>query len=294
MRTHRLKKPQWLKISMDTSLGFSTTYKLLKQSKLNTVCKEAKCPNIYYCWSKFTATFLILGDICTRNCKFCAVKKGKGGKLDLTEPLRVAKTVKELDLKYVVITSVTRDDLEDGGAKIYAETVEEIKKVDPRIIVELLIPDYTGKALEKVLESKPDVIAHNVEVVRELTPLVRDPKFNYEKSLSVLMEIKRISPTIITKSSLLLGLGEDEGEVKESLEDLRKVNVDIVVMGQYLQPTLNHYPVREYIPLEKFEYYRDIGYKLGFKVVISEPMARTSYKAEESYRKVFEERPSQI
>lgn len=254
--------------------------------QVHTVCQEAKCPNLSYCFKHAKLTFLILGDTCTRNCGFCAVKKSRGNlKQDLDEPQRVAEAVSGLRLKYAVITSVTRDDLEDGGAGVFAQTIKIIHGLSLGIKVEILIPDFGGSAsaLEIVLEAHPDLVAHNMEIVKRLYPQLR-PQADYARSLALLRKIKELNPDIATKSSLMLGLGETKEEIARAMEDLRLADCDILCLGQYLAPSTAHYPVKEFIGLETFEQYRSIGLSLGFKMVLSGPKVRSSYQAEEAFK----------
>jgi len=262
--------------------------KVLRRHSLHTVCEEAMCPNISECWGSGTATIMILGDICTRSCRFCAVKSGNPlGLVDRQEPSNVAEAVKEMGLNYVVLTSVCRDDLPDGGAAIYAETVKAIKDRCPGVLVEVLIPDFAGDldSLRLVVESCPDVIAHNVETVRRLTPLIRDRRASYDQSLKVLKAVKQFNRKIFTKSSIMVGLGETTEEVVETLSDLRKCDVDFVTVGQYLRPTMNHHPVVEYVHPSVFIYYREEALKLGFKYAACGPLVRSSYRAGEFFIK---------
>jgi len=260
--------------------------RILSGFGIHTVCQEAKCPNISYCFKRLEFTFLVLGDVCSRRCRFCAVKKSSHGnlELDLEEPLRIAKAVKELGLEYVVITSVSRDDLYDGGAEIFARTIRLIRKIGCDIKVEVLIPDFKGKtsSLKCVLDASPCVVAHNIETVERLYKYLR-PQADYRLSLDVLSKIKEIQPLLITKSSLMLGLGEREAEVVETMKELRSRQCDILTLGQYLAPSINHYPVEEYISPEQFHRYRNLGLDLGFKSVLSGPLVRSSYKAAEVY-----------
>ncbi|MFB0544518.1 MAG: lipoyl synthase [Asgard group archaeon] len=284
----RLKKPDWLKIKPPSTQKFVKIKQLLKDFSLCTVCTEAHCPNQSECWSQGHATFMILGDICTRSCGFCAVKSGDpGGKVDLEEPDRLAEAVKALDLRYVVLTSVTRDDLPDGGALHFARCVRTLRKVAPSCKVEVLIPDFNGnlEALNKVVKAKPDVISHNVETVARLQSLVRDSRASYSKSFLVLKKMKNLDPSIITKSSLMLGLGEREAEVIQTMRDLRSVFVDVLTLGQYLQPSPRHVEVKEYVHPEVFDRYKEIGLSLGFIYVVSGPFVRTSYQAGELFSK---------
>jgi lipoyl synthase len=293
MEMDYLRKPSWIRVRLPAGQEYGMVNAVMRKHKLHTVCEEALCPNISECWRHLNATIMILGDTCTRSCRFCAVKSGKpGGIVDLEEPKRVAEAIQELGLRYVVITSVTRDDLEDGGASIYAETVREIRKRSKNTLIELLIPDFNNnvKALEIVVDSKPDVIGHNIETVKRLTPLVRDARAGYEKSLKTLKTIKELNPEIYTKSSIMLGLGETVEEVVQSMIDLRKVGVDFLTLGQYLRPTKRHLPVKEYIPPERFEELRRIGENLGFLYVASGPLVRSSYLAGEFYLRALIEK----
>lgn len=262
---------------------------LLSELNVNTVCKEAKCPNLSYCFKNAKLTFMILGDVCTRNCRFCAVKKsdGKSLTLDLEEPLRIARVVRELGLNYVVITSVTRDDLKDGGAEIFAKTIELIHALNRNIKVEVLIPDFSGNplGLKTVIDARPCVVGHNIETVKRSYKELK-PKSDYRVSLDILNKIKEINPLLTTKSSLILGLGETEGEVISTLRDLRYARCDILTLGQYLAPSLDHYPIKEFIGIKQFNRYKDIGTALGFKAVLSGPLVRSSYRAEEAYKEV--------
>ena len=276
--TDTLRKPEWLKkkIDFDKNLKVST---LIKTIGLHTVCQEAKCPNISECFKNAHATFLILGKYCTRHCSFCAVEKSKPLPLDPKEPKKIAAAVKKMKLKHVVITSVTRDDLLDAGASVFAKTVSEIKKISKNIHIELLIPDLKGdrKALHAILESPPDILGHNVETVPRLYAL--RPRASYQTSLEVLKAVKEIDKNIYTKSALLLGLGENEGEVMKVMEDLQQVGCDFLAIGQYLRPTLNNVPVAEYIHPDKFDKYCEKGLALGFKHIESHPYVRSSFRA---------------
>jgi len=283
-----LRKPPWIRVKLPSGETYSRVRSIIRKYRLHTVCDEALCPNISECWGSGTATIMLLGDTCTRACKFCAVKTGNPrGYIDRDEPRRVAEAVKELNLDYVVLTSVTRDDLEDGGASIYAETVRLVKEVCPDIIVEVLIPDFNNdpNALKIVVESGVDVVAHNIETVERLTPKVRDPRAGYWKSLKTLKMVRDLSDKVYTKSSIMLGLGERDDEVVKAMRDLRSVGVDILTIGQYLQPTRHHLPVVEYVTPEKFRWFREIGERLGFLYVASGPLVRSSYKAGEYFIK---------
>jgi len=280
------RKPKWIKLKARYSRELYLTSNIIHSLNLHTVCEEARCPNIFECWSRKTATFMILGDICTRRCKFCSVKTGDPkGLVDYDEPYRVALAAKKLNLKYIVITSVDRDDLEDGGASQYAETIEMVRKFNPDIIIEVLIPDFQGdiNSLKKIVSAKPDVIGHNIETVRRLTPIVRDPRAGYDISLNVLKNIKRFDPSIYTKSGLMLGLGETYDEVVDTLRDLRNADVDMVTIGQYLMPSKDHYPVKEYVHPRIFQSLEKEAYKMGFKYVASAPRVRSSYLSSEYF-----------
>jgi len=279
-------KPDWLKIKIPGGERYARVRRAVAGGGLHTVCQSARCPNVGECWNAGTATFLILGDRCTRGCRFCAVERGPSpGVVDRNEPGRVAGACAEMGLDYAVVTSVTRDDLEDGGAAVFAATVRAIKVLDPSPLVELLIPDLCGSALETVLDAGPDVLAHNVEVVERLTGEMRHPRFSYRRSLEVLAEVAEREAAPITKSSIMLGLGESEEEVRAALEDLREVGVQILVLGQYLQPTREHAPVIEYVPPARFDELAALGRELGFDHVAAGPLVRTSYLAAEAYAK---------
>ena len=285
----KLEKPQWLKIKLATTDNFSNIKNTLKQHNLHTVCEEAHCPNISECWNGGTATFMLMGDVCTRGCKFCAVKTGNPmKKLDEEEPKNLAKALAEIKLfDYVVLTSVNRDDLDDGGSSHFAECIKEINKAYPEIIVEVLIPDFKGdvKALKKIVDAKPEVIAHNIETVERLQRKVRDARANYHQSLGVLGNVKKLNPKIYTKSSIMLGLGETDEEVLQSMNDLRRINVDIFTIGQYLRPTDWHIPISSFVEPEKFEYFKQKALELGFLFCASGPFVRSSYKAGELFVK---------
>ena len=264
--------------------------RLLSEYKVSTVCQEAKCPNLSFCFKNLRFTFMILGDTCTRNCRFCAVKKSNGGPLeiDLEEPFRIAEVVKKLALNYVVITSVTRDDLEDGGAEVFAKTITLINDIDRNIKVEVLIPDFQGKisSLRCLLNTQPNVVAHNIETVPRLYKDLR-PLADYQLSLGLLRKIKELRPSLTSKSSIILGLGETEAEVIKAMEDLRQSQCDILTLGQYLSPSIEHYPIREFINPEQFHRYQDIGLALGFKAVLAGPKVRSSYQAESVYKETI-------
>ncbi|MFH0790782.1 MAG: lipoyl synthase [Candidatus Omnitrophota bacterium] len=260
--------------------------------KVNTVCKSAKCPNISDCLKHYRLTFMILGDVCTRNCRFCAVNKfsSQNGNLaiDVDEPLRISRLVKQFGLDYVVITSVTRDDLSDGGAGEFARTVELIHQIKRSIKVEVLIPDFLGNigSLEAVINSGPCVIGHNIETVRSLYKELK-PESDYDRSIAILRKVKQISPLMVTKSAFLLGMGEREDELISSMEDLRAADCDILFLGQYLSAGSQYYPVKEFVAPEQFERYQEIGLSMGFKIVLAGPRVRSSYRAEEVYKKLW-------
>ena len=278
------KLPQWFKKKLPPDKDRKKTRELLKSLNLKTVCQEAHCPNIGECFSKKTATFMILGKTCTRNCKFCAVIHGKGEKVDPTEPLNIAKAVEKLKLKHVVITSVTRDDLKDGGVGQFISTIKEINKLNSNIIIEILTPDFKGDKiiLRKLVEANFDIFNHNIETVPSLYNKVR-PEANYKQSLSVLYLIKKLKPNILTKSGIMVGLGEKKSEVIEVLKDLRESNCDMLTIGQYLQPSQNHVKINEFVTLKQFAEYKKNAEDLGFKAVSSGPFVRSSYKSNELY-----------
>jgi lipoic acid synthetase len=273
------RRPEWLRIKLQVNESFMKVRNIVSDHKLHTVCEEARCPNMSECWSRGTATFMILGDICTRSCGFCAVKTGKPVGLDIDEPRRVAQAVKLMGIKHAVITSVNRDDLKDGGAGIFAETIKKIRELVPECRVEVLIPDFKGdeNALDIVIEAKPDILNHNVETVPRLYKIVR-PQAKYERSLKVLEYCKKHG--LVTKTGLMLGIGEKTEEVIDVMKDLRSIDVDILTLGQYLQPTKMHLPVDRFVQPEEFEMLKKIGLEMGFKYVESGPLVRSSYHAE--------------
>ncbi len=288
MRRH----PDWLKVKIPGGENYKKVISLLNKSKLHTVCQEAKCPNIAECFGCGTATFLIMGDTCTRDCRYCNVKHGKPLPLDLEEPKNIAESVKELGLKYVVITSVTRDDLEDGGAMHFSKTVSEIKKQNPETKVEILVPDFKGdeKAMKTIVISNVEVVAHNIEVVKELFQSIR-PQGNYKLSLKLLREIKQKiknknhhQKNKKTKSGFMIGLGETKEQIIETMKDLRDAGVDILTIGQYLQPRKDLAEIKKYYTPEEFKEFKNIAIQLGFKDVQSAPLVRSSYHAEESFK----------
>ena len=281
------KKPEWLRIRLPSGKNYVNIRQTIASLGLHTVCEEARCPNIGECWGGGTATIMIMGDICTRGCRFCSVTSGRPLFLDSEEPDKVAKAIKKWGLRYVVITSVCRDDLPDGGANHIAKTIKSVKVQCPETIVEPLIPDLLGNryALEEIIDAGPEVVSHNIETIARLSPLIRDPRATYQQSLSVLQMIKDIDCKIYTKSSMMLGLGETEEEVIQVAKDLRSVGVDVLSMGQYLQPTSRHLPVKEYVSPEKFDSYRKRIEKMGFAYVVAGPFVRSSYKAGELFIK---------
>src|SRR5262245_52145492 len=280
----RPRLPDWLRLKLPTENTFARTRNLLDDLRLHTVCESAKCPNHWECWSKGTATFMIAGDRCTRSCGFCAVSTAKPFALEADEPQRVAEATRRMGLKHVVITAVARDDLADGGAEHFRLTIEAVRAANPGIIIEVLVPDFLDKdsAIESVLAANPHIYNHNLETVRRLTPTVRS-RATYDRSLSVLGKVKgKRADSIYTKSGIMLGLGEAEEELMTALEDLRRVNCDILTLGQYLQPTLKHLPVVEFIPPATFEDYGERARQMGFVHVASAPMVRSSYHADEA------------
>jgi lipoic acid synthetase len=276
--------PPWIKWKAPDPKILQQMKRLLKNLNLHTICESAHCPNIGFCFSRKTATFLILGDICTRRCTFCAVKKGTPLPVDINETLAVAKAVRRLGLQYVVITSVTRDDLSDGGASQFVKIIEILHQQTNKIEVEVLIPDFKGsfEALQAVVNAGPQVINHNIETVSRLYPAVR-PGAAYKRSLALLLKVKQMNPKIITKSGLMLGLGETKTEVIEALHDLRKENCDLLTIGQYLQPSSTHHEIITFVTPEEFSEYEHIGLKMGFTGIVSAPLARSSLKAKELY-----------
>lgn len=277
------KHPDWLKVDIPGGKDFVRMKKLLRSAKLHTICEEAKCPNIAECFSSGTAVFLILGNVCTRNCKYCNVKHGKPLALNPNEPHDVAVSVKQLKLNYVVLTSVTRDDLSDGGASVFCETIKEIRKLDLNCKIEVLIPDFKGnsKSLQKIVNSRPEVINHNIEVVEDLFPRIR-PEGNYKISLDLLSKIKDFDDSVKSKSGFMVGLGEDEDQIVKTMMDLRESKVDFLTIGQYLQPSKKHAKIKKYYTPKNFEEFKDTALKMGFKHVESGPLVRSSYHAEKA------------
>lgn len=300
-----LRKPDWLKIKINTSDSYKKLKKLMRSKKLNTVCEEARCPNLHECWSeRSTATFMILGDTCTRGCRFCAVKTGLPNELDLGEPVRVAESVQVMNLKHVVITAVARDDLKDGGAAVFAETVRKVREYNPGTTVEILPSDMKGdyESLSMLMEAGPDIFNHNIETVRRLTKRVRAIA-TYDRSLQLLQRVKNIAPNTPTKSSIMVGLGETKEEILQTMDDLLAHEVDIMSIGQYLQPTKKHLKVERYYHPDEFKEFEEIALAKGFKHCKSGPLVRSSYHADEQvsaasaqrriqYMKGYEEKES--
>ena len=281
-------KPRWLRAKMPSGKGYAGTRQIVHEHRLSTVCEESMCPNIGECWNAGTATIMVLGSVCTRACRFCAVDTGNPkGWLDREEPKNAARAVQLMGLEYVVITSVDRDDLPDGGASHYAQCVREIKALNPGTAVEALTPDFDGvhEHVELVVDSGLEVFAQNVETVERLTHPVRDPRAGYRKTIDVLMHAKAHRPDVLTKTSLMLGLGERDKEILATMDDLRAANVDILTLGQYLRPTPNHLPVDRYVTPDEFAAYRDEGLERGFIEVVAGPMVRSSYRAEQVLQK---------
>ena len=280
-----LKKPEWLKIRLHRTAEYADVQRIVRDHSLHTICSSGLCPNKAECWSRRTATFMILGEICTRNCRFCATLSGRPLPPDPSEPAKLAESVRLMGLRHVVVTSVTRDDLPDGGAAHWAECVRAIRAENPDVTIELLIPDLDARPdlLDTVIASKPDIIGHNIETVERLTPVVRS-RAKYRTSLETLRHMSRQG--VATKSGLMVGLGESDDEVLQTLHDLREAGVGIVTLGQYLRPTLEHYPVAAYITPEKFEWYRLKALEMGFAYCASAPLVRSSYLAEEALKSV--------
>ena len=275
----RQRLPRWMRMPMPGGKLYMDVKEVVERNKLHTICTSGNCPNIGECWAEGTATFMILGDICTRSCKFCAVKTGRPGPVDLNEPRRLAESIRKMKIRHAVITSVDRDDLPDRGSGFWAETVRVLKEEVPGLTMETLIPDFDGQAewVQKVIDARPDVISHNLETVRRLTPKIRS-KAKYETSLAVVRQIAQSDA--VSKSGIMLGLGETEKEVLETMDDLRDTGCEVMTIGQYLQPSMQHMPVEEYIPPEQFKAYEQIGLKKGFRFVESSPLVRSSYHAQ--------------
>ncbi len=277
------RKPDWLKVRLPTGKHYQQLKTNVRENKLSTVCEESMCPNIGECWSNSTATIMLMGSVCTRACRFCSVDTGNPkGWLDKGEPINAADAVKRMSLKYVVLTSVDRDDLADGGAEHYADCVRAIRELNPQTSVETLTPDFKGetKDVEKVLDSGIVVFAQNIETIKRLTHPVRDPRASYETTMAMLSHAKQYRPDILTKTSLMVGLGENDEEIYSAMDELRAINVDILTLGQYLRPTSNHLEVERYVTPEQFEKYRQVGLEKGFLEVVSGPFVRSSYRAD--------------
>jgi lipoic acid synthetase len=283
------RKPEWIRTKIRLTQETRDVNAIIGKFGLNTVCKEANCPNRMECFSRKTATFMILGSVCSRNCTFCDVTHGKPQPVDHEEPKHVALAVKEMGLKYVVVTSVTRDDLPDGGAEHFARVIREVRQQSEDIGIEVLIPDFKGdeQALRVVVEAKPKVINHNIETLRRLYPDLR-PQADYERTLTLLKRVKEMDKEIISKSGFMVGLGETEDEVGQLMTDLRRHDCEILTIGQYLQPSKQHYPVIEYVQPETFKKYEEMGYALGFRHVVSGPLVRSSYQADEVFKMKME------
>ena len=289
------KKPKWIKTKILDSQNYFQTKKIINTKKLHTVCQEASCPNISECWSKKHATFMIMGDVCTRACSFCNVKTGKPSHLDLQEPFKIAEATKELKLKHVVITSVDRDDLEDGGANHFAKVILETRKKNKDTTIEVLTPDFLRKkdSYKKVVDSCPDVFNHNIETVPSLYRKVR-PGSRYFASVNLLRSVKKINKKIFTKSGIMLGLGESKNEVLQVMDDLLSANVDFLTIGQYLQPSVKHYPLKRYVHPDEFNDLKTIALSKGFLIVASSPLTRSSYHADEDFAKMKKLREEKI
>ena len=288
------KKPSWIRSRLINSQNFFLTKSIINQKKIHTVCQEANCPNITECWSKRHATFLIMGDVCTRACAFCDIKTGKPNSLDLFEPIKIAKATKELNLKHVVITSVDRDDLIDGGAEHFSKVIHEVRKMNNSTTIEVLTPDFLrkGKAFTKVVLAKPDVFNHNIETVPSLYLKVR-PGSRYFASLELLKSVKQMSKKIFTKSGIMLGMGEKRDEILQVMDDLKSAEVDFITIGQYLQPSVKHYPLERYVHPDEFKELKRIAESKGFLIVASSPLTRSSYHADEDFSKMKKLRENQ-
>jgi lipoyl synthase len=290
-----LRKPEWLKIKLNTNENYTDLKKLMREKNLHTVCEEARCPNIHECWAvRRTATFMILGAVCTRACRFCAVKTGLPTELDLAEPERVADSVALMNLKHAVVTAVARDDLKDGGAQVFAETVRAIRRKSPFTTIEVLPSDMGGvyENLKMLMDAKPDILNHNIETVRELTPRVR-ARAKYDRSLEFLQRAKEMQPEIPTKSSIMIGLGETKEQIIETMDDLRAHNVDIMTIGQYLQPTKKHLKVQKYYHPDEFAELREIALSKGFSHCEAGPLVRSSYHADEQVNSAAKQKQAQ-
>jgi lipoyl synthase len=288
-----LRKPEWIKLKVPSGQIYTNVKQTLRSLELHSVCEEARCPNLSECWGMGTATIMIMGKTCSRGCRFCSVNSGKPEfLLDSKEPENVAIAIREWQLRYVVLTSVCRDDLKDGGASHIAKTIRAIHSKCPQTIVEALVPDFRGneESIDKVVRANPRVISHNIETVARLSPSVRDFRASYDQSLRVLQKIKNLNTTIYTKSSLMLGLGETEQEVIKTMKDLRSKGVSIITMGQYLQPSSRHLPVVQYVTTERFDWFAKVAKQIGFSYVASGPMVRSSYKAGEFFLQMNNDR----
>jgi lipoic acid synthetase len=275
----RVPKPKWLRVKLPTGENYRMVREVVDNHKLHTICESGNCPNMGECWGEGTATFMILGNICTRSCGFCAVATGKPLEADPFEPARVSRSIQLMKVKHAVITSVDRDDLADGGSEIWFQTVQAVRRISPGTTMETLIPDFAGKweNLQRIIDAAPEIVSHNLETVRRLTKQVRI-QAKYDRSLEVLRRLKQAG--MRTKSGVMLGLGETDEEIIETMEDLRSVNVDILTLGQYLQPTSRHLPVAEFVTPERFARYKELGLEMGFRYVESGPLVRSSYHAE--------------
>ena len=288
------KKPNWIRTRILDTQNYFKTKEIINKKKLHTVCQEASCPNISECWSKRHATFMIMGDTCTRACSFCNVKTGKPNHLDFYEPIKIAQATKELNLKHVVITSVDRDDLKDGGAEHFSRVIKEVRKLNEKTTIEVLTPDFLrkGEAYKQVIKAKPDVFNHNIETVPSLYLKVR-PGSRYFESVNLLKSVKEIDKNIFTKSGIMLGLGETKNEILQVMDDLLSANVDFLTIGQYLQPSVKHFPLNRYVHPDEFNEYRETALSKGFLIVSSSPLTRSSYHADEDFRKMKELRRKQ-
>ena len=288
------KKPSWIRSRLINSQNFFLTKSIINQKKIHTVCQEANCPNITECWSKRHATFLIMGDVCTRACAFCDIKTGKPKPLDLFEPIKIAKATKELNLKHVVITSVDRDDLIDGGAEHFSKVIHEVRKMNNSTTIEVLTPDFLrkGKVFTKVVLAEPDVFNHNIETVPSLYLKVR-PGSRYFASLELLKSVKQMDKTIFTKSGIMLGMGEKRDEILQIMDDLKSADVDFITIGQYLQPSVKHHPLERYVHPDEFKELKRIAESKGFLIVASSPLTRSSYHADEDFCKMKQLRDNQ-
>ena len=296
LRPHRVRKPDWIRVKAPTSVGFAETRQLMRRLNLATVCEEAACPNIGECWTKKHATVMILGDTCTRACAFCNVKTGMPRAVDATEPQHVADAAAELGLQHIVVTSVDRDDLADGGASQFVKVIEALRRTTPSTTVEILTPDFRNKheaAVEAIVSARPDVYNHNLETVPRLYPTIR-PGARYYASLRLLESVKKLDPTIFTKSGIMLGLGEQRLEVHQVMDDMRSADVDFLTMGQYLQPTPRHAKVEEFVPPKSFDAYAAIARAKGFLLVASSPLTRSSYHAGDDFAKLRASREAKL